>query len=219
MSDSATPWTVAHQAPLSLGILQVRILEWVAMPSSRGFSQPRHWTQDSSIAGRVFTVWATREAQPGIKPGLPALGAWSLNHWTTREVPLSTILMRLQTIDNDFCSSHYTSVRQDWFRIQLVFDTYHSALDLWCSHICSYPQRPIPVCTLLNFSLSSESFAGEQPSLPSADSSQHLYKLFPTQTLGKREIILFLWRKYPLPQSKWTFHTVGSFFKLKFGLE
>ena len=31
-----TPWTVARQAPLSMGILQARILEWVAMPSSRG---------------------------------------------------------------------------------------------------------------------------------------------------------------------------------------
>ena len=31
-----TPWTVAHQAPLSMRILQARILEWVAMPSSRG---------------------------------------------------------------------------------------------------------------------------------------------------------------------------------------
>ena len=30
------PWTVALQAPLSMGILQARILEWVAMPSSRG---------------------------------------------------------------------------------------------------------------------------------------------------------------------------------------
>ena len=36
----ATPWTVAHQAPLSMGILQTRILEWVATPSSRGSSQP-----------------------------------------------------------------------------------------------------------------------------------------------------------------------------------
>ena len=36
-----TPWTVACQARLSMGILQVRILEWVAMPSSRGSSQPR----------------------------------------------------------------------------------------------------------------------------------------------------------------------------------
>ena len=30
----ATPWTIAYQAPLSMGILQSRILEWVAMPSS-----------------------------------------------------------------------------------------------------------------------------------------------------------------------------------------
>ena len=59
----ATPWTVAHQAPLSMGILQARILEWVAMPSSRGSSQPRVWTQVSHIEGRFFTIWATREAQ------------------------------------------------------------------------------------------------------------------------------------------------------------
>ena len=41
MSDSATQWAVAHQAPLSMGILQARILEWVAMPSSRRSSPPR----------------------------------------------------------------------------------------------------------------------------------------------------------------------------------
>ena len=38
VSDSATPWTAAHQVH---GILQARILEWVAMPSSRGSSRPR----------------------------------------------------------------------------------------------------------------------------------------------------------------------------------
>ena len=42
VSDSfVTPWTVACQAPLSMGFLQVRILEWVATSSSRGPSQPR----------------------------------------------------------------------------------------------------------------------------------------------------------------------------------
>ena len=35
---------IAHQAPLSMGILQARTLEWVAMPSSRGSSQPSHQT-------------------------------------------------------------------------------------------------------------------------------------------------------------------------------
>ena len=40
------------------GILQARILEWVAIPFSRGSSQPKNWTQVSCIAGRFFTVWA-----------------------------------------------------------------------------------------------------------------------------------------------------------------
>ena len=43
------------------GILQARLLEWVAMPFSRGSSQPRDWTLVSCIAGRFFTIWATRE--------------------------------------------------------------------------------------------------------------------------------------------------------------
>ena len=58
-----TPWTVARQAPLSMRILQARILEWVAMPSSRGSSQPRDHIQVSHIAGGFFTSWATRETQ------------------------------------------------------------------------------------------------------------------------------------------------------------
>ena len=37
------------------GILQARILEWAALPLSRGSSQPRDRTQVSSIAGRFFT--------------------------------------------------------------------------------------------------------------------------------------------------------------------
>ena len=40
----ATSWSVAHQAPLSMWILQARILEWVAIPSSRRSSLPRDWT-------------------------------------------------------------------------------------------------------------------------------------------------------------------------------
>ena len=39
-----TLWTVAHQAPLSMGILQARILDCVAMPSSQGSSQSRDQT-------------------------------------------------------------------------------------------------------------------------------------------------------------------------------
>ena len=54
--DCSLPGSSIH------GISQARILEWVAMPSSRGSSRPRDQTQVSCIAGRFFTDWATREA-------------------------------------------------------------------------------------------------------------------------------------------------------------
>ena len=44
------------------GILHSRILEWVAILSSRGSSQPRDRTRVSCIAGGFFTIWATMEA-------------------------------------------------------------------------------------------------------------------------------------------------------------
>ena len=44
------------------GIFQARVLEWIAISFSRGSSQPRNWTWVSRIAGRLFTIWATREA-------------------------------------------------------------------------------------------------------------------------------------------------------------
>ena len=56
VSNSVTLWTVVHQAPLSMGILQARIVEWVALTSFRGSSQPCDGTQVSCIAGRFFTV-------------------------------------------------------------------------------------------------------------------------------------------------------------------
>ena len=59
-----TPWTVACQAPLSLGFFPTRILEWVAMSSSRASSWPRDWTHVTYIsctAGRFFCYWATGE--------------------------------------------------------------------------------------------------------------------------------------------------------------
>ena len=47
------------------GILQARILEWVAIPFCKVSSQYRDGTQVSRIAGRFFTVWAIREAING----------------------------------------------------------------------------------------------------------------------------------------------------------
>ena len=42
-------------------ILQARMLEWVAISSSRGSSQPRNQIQVSQIAGQFFTISSSRE--------------------------------------------------------------------------------------------------------------------------------------------------------------
>ena len=55
--DCSPPGSSIH------GIFQARVLEWIAISFSRGSSWPRDQTQVSCIAGRHFTIWATREAQ------------------------------------------------------------------------------------------------------------------------------------------------------------
>ena len=54
--DCSPPGSSVH------GLLQARILEWAAIFSSKGSSQPRDWICISYTAGRFFTIWAIREA-------------------------------------------------------------------------------------------------------------------------------------------------------------
>ena len=54
--DCTPPGSSVH------GILQARVLEWVAIPFCRGSSRPRNWTWVSCIAGGFSTSWATRGA-------------------------------------------------------------------------------------------------------------------------------------------------------------
>ena len=69
------------------GVLQARILEWVAVPFSRGSSQPRDQTQVSRIAGRFFTSWATREAHV----------EWGKGKWPGKGAPQQC------SLGNGFC--------------------------------------------------------------------------------------------------------------------
>ena len=69
-------WTVCSLPGSSVhGILQVRILESVAIPFSRGFSHSRDQTQVCCIAGSFFTIWATR-GFPGGSSGKDPTCQW-----------------------------------------------------------------------------------------------------------------------------------------------
>ena len=56
--DCSPPGSSVH------GISQTRILKWVAITFPRGSSRPRDQTRVSHIAGRVFTIWATKQTLP-----------------------------------------------------------------------------------------------------------------------------------------------------------
>ena len=92
----ATLWTVACQGPLSIWILQARILEWVAMSSSRGSSQLRdqtHVSWGSCIAGRFLTTEPPGKPlllqgifpTQGLNPGLLRCRQILYTIWSTRE--------------------------------------------------------------------------------------------------------------------------------------
>ena len=133
--NSATPWTVAHQAPLSMGILQARILEWVAMPSSRGSSQPRDQIQVSHIAGRFFTVWATRRSDSA------HLCIEEINTLLPEADTSRRCFARLKTLFN-FTSSLPLPLYSAFWLLFLI-----ASLSLWCYK--KTPSIQVPIRWLL----------------------------------------------------------------------
>ena len=99
-----TVWStlIEHSPPGSpvLGVLQVRTLEWVAIPFLRGSSWPRDWTWVYCTVCGSFTIWATRErGPPNIKEG----------HWfsqsTNSNIQFSSITQLCPTICNSMDGS------------------------------------------------------------------------------------------------------------------
>ena len=99
-----TPWTVALQTPLPTGILQARILEWVAMPSSRGSFPnpgikpssftlqadsllPEPWGKPKNIGflNRVAYPFSRGTSQPRNRTGVSCIADRFFTSWATWE--------------------------------------------------------------------------------------------------------------------------------------
>ena len=106
-----TPWTVAHQAPLSMGILQARVLEWVALPSSRWSSSAKNkyaikpWKdmEEPSLSSikwiwkRLHTVWfqlwlfGKSNAMETVKDQIfLGFGGWGMNRQSRKDLSLGS---------------------------------------------------------------------------------------------------------------------------------
>ena len=99
---------VAHQAPASMGILQAKILEWVAMPSSRGSSQPRDQSQGLTsqvdflpsepprkpwVLEWVAYPFSRESSWPRSWIGVSWLAGGFFTSWATREAQYTCILL------------------------------------------------------------------------------------------------------------------------------
>ena len=86
------------------GILQARILAWIAVPFSRKSSWPRDGTQVSCITGRVFTLWATRhQTKRSLERLLVRYGKLSSGHRTGDQFPFQS-----QNPSTKECSNYHT---------------------------------------------------------------------------------------------------------------
>ena len=103
------------------GILQARILEWVAFPFSRGSSRPRDGTQVSHIAGGFFTNWAIRESPKWI-------------HFFTIDEP--TLTQRSHTKSIVYITVHYVMLHILWVWTRAYVSIIISSVAQSCSTLC-----------------------------------------------------------------------------------
>ena len=105
MPNSVTLWSVAQQAPLSVGILQAGILAWVSIPSSRGSSQPRDQARSPASQADAFHLshqgkprileWVAYPfsrviSQPRNWTRVSCIAGGFFTSWTTREAHIQT---------------------------------------------------------------------------------------------------------------------------------
>ena len=108
MSDSATPWTVACQTPLSMGFSRQVYWSGLAFPSPGDLPNLRDWTQVFRIAGRFcLSNQGSPSSISRVQTQVPYTGRWILYLWPTREAPKRTFLcMCTSTRTESVCYSN-----------------------------------------------------------------------------------------------------------------
>ena len=102
----ASPWTIAHQAPLSMELLQARIVQWVAIPSSAG-SVLVSKDQDGESSGTIRSL--VHKTEPKSCPGRQVGWRSSILQEEGQSVPSAEILWSWAYLSATFVVSFHLS--------------------------------------------------------------------------------------------------------------
>ena len=132
-----TPWTAACQAPLSLGILQTIILEWVARPSSRGSSQPRDQNPSLPHCGWILYCLSHQESPrilewvaypfcrgsswPRSQIGVSCIAGEFFTSWGNRK---AMVMVIVTYGSKSFCMHSFIFSSQESYKVGFIFFNY-----------------------------------------------------------------------------------------------
>ena len=127
-----TPWTIAHQAPLSMGFSRQEYWNGLLWPPPGESSWPRDWTCASWVAGRFVTPWATWVAQALSCCMWDLLGFlhWELglSHWNSRVVPIFILFFNfIEVWLTNNCHIFKTYSQIIWYTYTWWQDSHHQA--------------------------------------------------------------------------------------------
>ena len=181
MSDLCNAMDYSLSGSSVHGILQARILEWAAIPFSRGSSQSRHQTQVSHIAGGFF-YQLSHKGSPSVSvklelnPPLPIL-----THWHLKTTAKSNDFYLQEITGNIYC---FSSVNQ-W------------CTTLWDAMDCSMPGFPVrhqlPELTQTHVLQVGEAI---QPSHPLLSPSPPISIIPSIRVFSNESVLYIMWPKY-----------------------
>ena len=122
-------------------IFQTKILEWIAIPFSRGSSQFRSLTQVSCIAGRFLTIGATKEAQT---TSLQCVTLWHIHLYPGLTTDIVLPLPLWWTTSSDL-ELYFIFL---WQYIPIDQNGWNREGERKTSRNCGYGQRRLPVILL-----------------------------------------------------------------------
>ena len=144
--DYSLPGSSVH------GMLQAKILEWVAIPFSKRSFQPWDWTWVSSIAGRFFTVWTIKHAsnvyvREWKKKGSSTETLCKLHYLS--DIWVLGVLMHSLLLSWSLQPPHINVISLSYFLLQMFFvqrnqykDPVHQGLVLFSCSVMSYSLQP-----------------------------------------------------------------------------